>query len=72
MEEISKKDLENYFKQFDKDNSGSIDKEELGLLLKELKINLEDEVLEAFIQSVDEDGSGKIEFAEFEQLVMGD
>ena len=49
MDEISEKDLLNYFRTFDKDNSGSIDKKELGELLKELKINLEDEVLDAFI-----------------------
>ena len=54
------------FKLFDKDGSGSISREELGLLMKHLlKKELPKWELDAMMAAVDVDGSGEIDFEEF-------
>ena len=53
------------FQLFDQDNSGSIDKEELGELFKSLGQNYTDAELNEMIEEIDDDGSGSIEFNEF-------
>ena len=72
MEDISEDDLRTFFKKYDQDNSGKIDKKELTQLLEEIGMKLEGDQLEEFLKMVDEDGSGQIEFDEFKKLVMGD
>ncbi|VDK67294.1 unnamed protein product [Gongylonema pulchrum] len=41
-------------------------------LLKEIADDLSDEQLEAAVDEIDEDGSGKIEFEEFWELMAGE
>ena len=54
---------------FDKDNSGTISKDELGNVLKSLGHNPSDLEVIDLIQKVDVDGSGTIEFPEFLTLM---
>ena len=55
------------FKQFDPDDSDSMDVEELGALVKSiLGYPMEAENLEAAIKEMDEDGEGSISWSEFE------
>eukprot|EP00919_Chromeraceae_sp_WS-2016_P037790 GHVR01090244.1.p1 GENE.GHVR01090244.1~~GHVR01090244.1.p1 ORF type:complete len:149 (-),score=28.91 GHVR01090244.1:110-556(-) len=53
------------FLTFDQDNSGSIDRFEMKLLLEAIGENPTDEELFRFMNDIDEDGTGQIEFPEF-------
>mmetsp|Transcript_4909 Transcript_4909/g.12229 ORF Transcript_4909/g.12229 Transcript_4909/m.12229 type:complete len:151 (-) Transcript_4909:199-651(-) len=57
------------FALFDRDNSGTITADELGVIMKSLGKNPTDDELDAMIAEVDEDGSGEIEFPEFLALM---
>merc|ERR1711907_107975 len=56
------------FEAFDEDGEGSIGRDELGQLLDALGENLTETEVDKMVATVDEDGSGEIDFAEF--LVM--
>uniref|UniRef100_A0A0G4GIY9 Calmodulin n=1 Tax=Chromera velia CCMP2878 TaxID=1169474 RepID=A0A0G4GIY9_9ALVE len=53
------------FATFDTDGSGSIDRFEMKLLLEAIGENPTDEELFRFMNEIDEDGTGQIEFPEF-------
>ena len=53
------------FNLFDKDRSGSIDKEELGEVFKSLGQHYTEAELQEMVDEIDDDGSGSIEFSEF-------
>merc|ERR1712110_1346991 len=55
------------FNTFDADGSGTIDTQEMKLLLEAIGESLTEEELFRFMADVDEDGTGEIEFAEFLQ-----
>eukprot|EP00928_Gymnodinium_smaydae_P089274 TRINITY_DN73263_c0_g1_i1.p1 TRINITY_DN73263_c0_g1~~TRINITY_DN73263_c0_g1_i1.p1 ORF type:complete len:149 (-),score=64.18 TRINITY_DN73263_c0_g1_i1:156-602(-) len=55
------------FNTFDTDGSGTIDTEEMKLLLEAIGEAPTEEELFRFMADVDEDGTGEIEFAEFLQ-----
>ena len=57
------------FDLFDQDNSGSIDREELGDVFKSLGQHYSDAELDEMIAETDNDNSGSIEFGEFLQLM---
>jgi len=57
------------FKAFDLDKSDSIDVTELGAIMKTMGKNLTDRQLRKMMASVDEDGSGEIDFPEFCVLI---
>lgn len=57
------------FFELDRDGSGSIDAEELGMMLRSLGQNPTDEEIKELIASVDdEDGDGQLQLREFLQL----
>jgi Ca2+-binding EF-hand superfamily protein len=58
------------FKQFDRDGSGSISKEEFKQFLKLMGIELGDEEFEKFFDSLDEDASGTLMYNEFVKNVF--
>lgn len=53
------------FNTFDQDGSGTIDTQEMKLLLEAIGEAPSEEELFRFMADVDEDGTGEIEFAEF-------
>lgn len=57
------------FKLFDKDGNGTIDVEELGIVMRSLGQNPTDEELEAIIKDADIDGDGTIDFDEFIEMM---
>lgn len=52
--------------------NGYISRPTLKALLKEIADDLSDEQLEAAVDEIDEDGSGKIEYEEFWELMAGE
>ena len=57
--------FEEDFAAFDLDGSGAIDERELMLCFKDMKIEIDGKRLRKLLASVDEDGSGELEFDEF-------
>lgn len=53
------------FRQYDKDQSNSMDAKELGMALRALNIMLNDQELQELCSRMDEDNTGKIELGEF-------
>ncbi|KAI6178775.1 EF hand [Aphelenchoides besseyi] len=66
------KELREAFRLFDKEGNGYISRPTLKALLKEIADDLTDQQLEAAVDEIDEDGSGKIEFEEFWELMAGE
>ena len=62
---MSSDPLRDRFDGFDRDANGRIDEAELALLLDALGVGYTDAQVHATFTSLDEDGSGQIEFAEF-------
>ena len=56
-------------RRFDRDGSGSVDADELGMLLIQLGQRMSDQELEGMIKAIDIDGNGEIEFDEFIVMV---
>eukprot|EP00930_Biecheleria_cincta_P043005 TRINITY_DN29583_c0_g1_i1.p1 TRINITY_DN29583_c0_g1~~TRINITY_DN29583_c0_g1_i1.p1 ORF type:complete len:148 (-),score=58.92 TRINITY_DN29583_c0_g1_i1:253-696(-) len=57
------------FSVFDKDRSGSIDKNELGAVLKNLGQVLSEKELKQTLDEIDLDGNGEVDFDEFVALM---
>ncbi|KAH7728683.1 CRE-PAT-10 protein [Aphelenchoides avenae] len=66
------KELREAFRLFDKEGNGYISRPTLKSLLKEIASDLTDAQLEEAVNEIDEDGSGKIEFEEFWELMAGE
>ena len=65
-EEMKKKaNIYEIFRKFDEDGSDSIDRNEMRVLLDELKVPVTDDELAELIKKLDGDGGGEIEFEEF-------
>lgn len=62
--------LKECFNHFDKDGSGSIDREELGEVFAAFGQEMSEEELEQLMDDVDDDKSGEIEFEEFLMLMV--
>ena len=58
-------DLRAVFSEFDRDGSGTIDKEELGGVLDRLGVKIDDRELDTVFRYFDKDGAG-CEYAEFQ------
>ena len=64
-------ELKEAFSLFDQDGSGSIEKEELGAVMRSLGQNPTEAELDDMMNEVDTDGSGEMDFKEFLQLMGG-
>jgi len=62
------RDLLRVFREFDVDQSGNIDGQELGLALEKLGRKMSEEEVIALLNQFDEDGSGEIGFVEFASI----
>jgi Ca2+-binding EF-hand superfamily protein len=65
-------DLSHAFKTYDKDNSGSIDRDEFRYLMYNLDLGLGDNEIEMLVREADADNNGDIDFDEFQQLIQPD
>ena len=63
-------DVRYAFLQFDKNNTGFIDKDSLKRTMKEFDHPLTDEEIDAVFKEVDLDEDGRITFREFQQLMV--
>jgi len=63
------KELRDAFAVFDSDGSGSISRDELKKLMKQLGQTLSDAELDAMMDEVDTDGNGEIDFEEFKFMM---
>jgi len=66
------KELREAFRLFDKEGNGFISRATMKALLHEIADDLSDADLDSAIDEIDEDGSGKIEFEEFFELMAGE
>ena len=64
--------LADAFKEFDLDGSGMISPDEMRLVLNQLGETLSEEEVDDFIQNVDMNGDGQIDFEEFQMMLVND
>ena len=64
------KELRDAFAVFDADGSGSISRDELKKLMRNLGQSLSDAELDAMMDEVDTDGNGEIDFEEFKSMMQ--
>ena len=69
--ETLRRELKEAFRLFDKEGNGYISTKTLKELLREIAPDLSDKELDTAVDEIDEDGSGKIEFEEFWELMAG-
>merc|ERR1712130_500279 len=70
-EEQMKEELKEAFRIYDKEGQGFITNDILKEILCEIDATLSEEDLEHIIEEVDEDGSGTMDFDEFQEMMMG-
>merc|ERR1712045_393509 len=70
-EEQMKEELKEAFRIYDKDNQGFITNDTLKEILREIDSTLTEEDLDGIVEEVDEDGSGTMDFDEFQEMMMG-
>merc|ERR1719516_877719 len=70
-EEQMKEELKEAFRIYDKDGQGFITNEILKDILREIDSTLTEEDLDHIVEEVDEDGSGTMDFDEFQEMMMG-
>ena len=69
--EVNEEELREIFDAFDEDQGGTIDVEELGMILKSLGQIMSKKEVQEYFDSMDDDGSNSIEFEEFQELWGG-
>merc|ERR1712026_399752 len=70
-EEQMKEELKEAFMIYDKEGQGFITNDVLKEILREIDPTLTENDLENIIEEVDEDGSGTMDFDEFQEMMMG-
>merc|ERR1712186_291133 len=70
-EEQMKEELKEAFRIYDKEGQGFITNDVLKEILREIDSSLTEEDLDHIIEEVDEDGSGTMDFDEFQEMMMG-
>merc|ERR1712058_186523 len=70
-DEALKKELKEAFRIYDKEGNGYISTDVLKEILRELDNRLTEEDIEGIVDEVDEDGSGTLDFDEFQQMMTG-
>merc|ERR1739840_22135 len=70
-EEQMKEELKEAFRLYDKESQGFITNEVLKEILREIDSTLTENDLDNIIEEVDEDGSGTMDFDEFQEMMMG-
>ena len=70
-EEQMKEELKEAFRIYDKESQGFITTQILKEILREIDTTLTEDDLDNIIEEVDEDGSGTLDFDEFQEMMMG-
>jgi len=70
-EEGLKEELKEAFRIYDRDGEGFITTDVLKEILREIDSELTEDDLDNIIEEVDEDGSGTLDFDEFQGMMMG-
>merc|ERR1712004_760228 len=70
-DEEQKEELKEAFRIYDKEGQGFITNEVLKEILREIDSTLTENDLDNIIEEVDEDGSGTMDFDEFQEMMMG-
>merc|ERR1719273_640830 len=70
-EEQMKEELKEAFRIYDKEGQGFITNDVLKEILREIDPTLTEGDLDNVIEEVDEDGSGTMDFDEFQEMMMG-
>merc|ERR1711893_204041 len=70
-EEQMKEELKEAFRIYDKEGQGFITTDVLKEILREIDPTLTEGDLDNIIEEVDEDGSGTMDFDEFQEMMMG-
>merc|ERR1719220_43399 len=71
MIEDDEEEMKEAFRIYDKDNQGFITNDTLKEILREIDSTLTEEDLDGIVEEVDEDGSGTMDFDEFQEMMMG-
>merc|ERR1711953_863069 len=66
-----KEELKEAFRIYDKEGQGFITNDVLKEILREIDSSLTEDDLDNIIEEVDEDGSGTMDFDEFQEMMMG-
>merc|ERR1719195_749476 len=66
-----KEELKEAFRIYDRDDQGFITTEVLKEILREIDATLTEDDLDNIVEEVDEDGSGTLDFDEFQEMMMG-
>ena len=59
------------FKKLDRDGSGTVERDEMRVMLRMYNIGCSDDDFEDLIQKYDKNGDGKFSYGEFVQLLQG-
>ena len=70
-EEQMKEELKEAFRIYDKEGQGFITTDILKEILREIDTTLTEDDLDNIIEEVDEDGSGTLDFDEFQEMMIG-
>lgn len=70
-EEQMREELKEAFRIYDKEGNGYITTNILKEILREIDATLTEDDLDGIINEVDEDGSGTLDFDEFQEMMMG-
>merc|ERR1740123_2207209 len=70
-DEQMNEELKEAFRIYDKEGQGFITNEVLKEILREIDSTLTENDLDNIIEEVDEDGSGTMDFDEFQEMMMG-
>ncbi|KAK0057404.1 calmodulin-related protein 97A [Biomphalaria pfeifferi] len=68
--EVTRAELEQAFKDIDKDGSGKLDKNEIRLLCQQQGLDISEEQLNEVVKEADDNNDGKISFEEFENAFV--
>merc|ERR1719418_424414 len=69
--EQMKEELKEAFRIYDRDGQGFITTDVLKEILREIDTTLTEDDLDNIVEEVDEDGSGTLDFDEFQEMMMG-
>merc|ERR1719333_1269524 len=69
--EQMKEELKEAFRIYDRDGRGGITTDVLKEILREIDTTLTEDDLDNIVEEVDEDGSGTLDFDEFQEMMMG-